>query len=169
MVTNDAKMVTKVAKLASNLVTKMMPNLLYRQDFAKFSLNRHYNIEEIFGKAPIISIFDEEPVKLHWHMWSAFIMTTHIQTVLVSRGKFNVEHNLNAPAKPLPICRISYTSLPDGHGYELVSSVRALVPQQFSVEEKLMHVKHVEVKSPHVGVMWKFGRGVISSGIVLVT
>ncbi|GFU33278.1 hypothetical protein TNCV_3768361 [Trichonephila clavipes] len=57
---------------------------------------------------------------------------------------------------------------PDGHGYELVSSVRALVPQKFSVEEELMHVKHVEVKSPHVGVMWKFGRGVISSGIVLV-
>ncbi|GFT52890.1 hypothetical protein TNCV_1459981 [Trichonephila clavipes] len=53
---------------------------------------------------------------------------------------------------------------PDGHGYELVSSVRALVPQKFSVEEELMHVKHVEVKSPHVGVMWKFGRGVISSG-----
>ncbi|GFV02899.1 hypothetical protein TNCV_4690311 [Trichonephila clavipes] len=49
-------------------------------------------------------------------------------------------------------------SLPDGHGYELVSSVRALVPQKFSVEEELMHVKHVEVKSPHVGVMWKFGR-----------
>ncbi|GFS74003.1 uncharacterized protein TNCV_108761 [Trichonephila clavipes] len=48
-------------------------------------------------------------------------------------------------------------------------SVRALVPQKFSVEEELMHVKHVEVKSPHVGVMWKFGRGVISSGIVLVT
>ncbi|GFX83101.1 hypothetical protein TNCV_4986951 [Trichonephila clavipes] len=58
---------------------------------------------------------------------------------------------------------------PDGHGYELVSSVRALVPQKLSVEEELMHVKHVEVKSPHVGVMWKFGRGVISSGIVLVT
>ncbi|GFX44637.1 core histone macro-H2A.1 [Trichonephila clavipes] len=54
-------------------------------------------------------------------------------------------------------------SAPDGHGYELVSSVRALVPQKFSVEEELMHVKHVEVKSPHVGVMWKFGRGVISS------
>ncbi|GFV39823.1 hypothetical protein TNCV_2478391 [Trichonephila clavipes] len=52
---------------------------------------------------------------------------------------------------------------PDGHGYELVSSVRALVPQKFSVEEELMHVKHVEVKSPNVGVMWKFGRGVISS------
>ncbi|GFT19896.1 piggyBac transposable element-derived protein 4 [Trichonephila clavipes] len=52
---------------------------------------------------------------------------------------------------------------PDGHGYELVSSVRALVPQKFSVEEELMHVKHVEVISPHVGVMWKFGRGVISS------
>ncbi|GFS75165.1 hypothetical protein TNCV_718891 [Trichonephila clavipes] len=47
---------------------------------------------------------------------------------------------------------------PDGHGYELVSSVRPLVPQKFSVEEELMHVKHVEVKSPHVGVMWKFGR-----------
>ncbi|GFV93329.1 hypothetical protein TNCV_3685521 [Trichonephila clavipes] len=45
---------------------------------------------------------------------------------------------------------------PDGHGYELVSSVRALVPQKFSVEEELMHVQHVEVKSPHVGVMWKF-------------
>ncbi|GFW33072.1 hypothetical protein TNCV_2110021 [Trichonephila clavipes] len=58
---------------------------------------------------------------------------------------------------------------PDGHGYELVSSVRALVPKKFSVEEELMHVKHVEVKSPNVGVMWKFGRGVISSGIVLVT
>ncbi|GFX95180.1 hypothetical protein TNCV_847721 [Trichonephila clavipes] len=57
----------------------------------------------------------------------------------------------------------------DGHGYELVFSVRALVPQKFSVEEELMHVKHVEVKSPHVGVMWKFGREVISSGIVLVT
>ncbi|GFV43485.1 retrovirus-related Pol polyprotein from transposon opus [Trichonephila clavipes] len=48
-------------------------------------------------------------------------------------------------------------------------NVRALVPQKFSVEEELMHVKHVEVKSPHVGVMWKFGRGVIRSGIVLVT
>ncbi|GFW04037.1 hypothetical protein TNCV_2051531 [Trichonephila clavipes] len=54
------------------------------------------------------------------------------------------------------------SNAPDGHGYELVSSVRALVPQKFSVEEELMHVKHVEVKSPHVGVMWKFGRGVIS-------
>ncbi|GFV27454.1 hypothetical protein TNCV_4266871, partial [Trichonephila clavipes] len=42
---------------------------------------------------------------------------------------------------------------PDGRGYELVSSVRALVPQKFSVEEELMHVKHVDVKSPHVGVM----------------
>ncbi|GFX76813.1 hypothetical protein TNCV_1952541 [Trichonephila clavipes] len=58
---------------------------------------------------------------------------------------------------------------PDGRGYELVSSVRAQVPQKFSVEEELMHVKHVDVKRPHVGVMWKFGRGVISSGIVLVT
>ncbi|GFY04927.1 hypothetical protein TNCV_2175831 [Trichonephila clavipes] len=47
--------------------------------------------------------------------------------------------------------------------------VRALVPQKFSVEEELMHVKHVEVKSPHVGVLWKFGMGVIRSGIVLVT
>ncbi|GFW10331.1 transposable element Tcb1 transposase [Trichonephila clavipes] len=52
---------------------------------------------------------------------------------------------------------------PDGHGYELVSSVRALEPQKFSVEEELMHVKHVEIKSPHVGVMWKFRREVISS------
>ncbi|GFW89940.1 hypothetical protein TNCV_864701 [Trichonephila clavipes] len=62
-----------------------------------------------------------------------------------------------------------FNGKPDGRGYELVSSVRALVPQKFSVEEELMHVKHVDVKSPHVGVMWKFGRGVISSGIVLVT
>ncbi|GFV94824.1 transposon Tf2-6 polyprotein [Trichonephila clavipes] len=53
------------------------------------------------------------------------------------------------------------TRRPDGH--ELVSSVRALVPQKFSVEEELMHVKPVEVKSPHVGVMWKFGRGIIST------
>ncbi|GFU87250.1 hypothetical protein TNCV_738271 [Trichonephila clavipes] len=29
-----------------------------------------------------------------------------------------------------------------------------------------MHIKHVEVKSPHVGVMWKFGRGVISSELL---
>ncbi|GFW77374.1 hypothetical protein TNCV_2497672 [Trichonephila clavipes] len=58
---------------------------------------------------------------------------------------------------------------PDGHGYELVSSVRAMVPQKFSVEEELMHVKHVKVKSPHVGVMWKFGRRVIISGIILLT
>ncbi|GFX10350.1 hypothetical protein TNCV_1867451 [Trichonephila clavipes] len=62
-----------------------------------------------------------------------------------------------------------YVPKPDGRGYELVSSVRALVPQKFSVEDELMHVKHVDVKSPHVGVMLKFGRGVISSGIVLVT
>ncbi|GFT06034.1 hypothetical protein TNCV_1594671 [Trichonephila clavipes] len=43
MVANDAKMVTKVAKLAANLVTKMMPIWLYHQDFAKFSLDLHYN------------------------------------------------------------------------------------------------------------------------------
>ncbi|GFY14972.1 hypothetical protein TNCV_235221 [Trichonephila clavipes] len=42
---------------------------------------------------------------------------------------------------------------PDGYGYELVFSVRALLPQKFSIEEELMHVKQVEVKSPHVGVM----------------
>ncbi|GFU08784.1 hypothetical protein TNCV_991291 [Trichonephila clavipes] len=67
------------------------------------------------------------------------------------------------------VVRRGVPAQPDGHGYELVSSVRALVPQKFSVEEELMHVQHVDVKSPHVGVMWKFGRGVISSGIVLVT
>ncbi|GFU38944.1 HTH_Tnp_Tc3_2 domain-containing protein [Trichonephila clavipes] len=66
-------------------------------------------------------------------------------------------------------CRPRHLTEPDGHGYELVSSVRALVPQKFSVEEELMHVKHVEVKGPHVGVMWKFGRGVISSGRPRVT
>ncbi|GFV38665.1 hypothetical protein TNCV_4420331 [Trichonephila clavipes] len=54
-------------------------------------------------------------------------------------------------------------------GNELPFVAFTLVPQKFSVEEELMHVKHVDVKSPHVGVMWKFGRGVISSGIVLVT
>ncbi|GFW13692.1 hypothetical protein TNCV_1211581 [Trichonephila clavipes] len=64
---------------------------------------------------------------------------------------------------------VAFSLSPDGHGYELVSSVRALEPQKFSVEEELMHVKHVEVNSPHVGVMWKFGKGVISPGIVLVT
>ncbi|GFT18379.1 hypothetical protein TNCV_3216481 [Trichonephila clavipes] len=70
--------------------------------------------------------------------------------------------------EPPPLARITLVGdncavMPDGRGYELVSSVRALVPQKVSVEEELMHVKHVDVKSPHVGVMWKFGRGVISS------
>ncbi|GFY30137.1 hypothetical protein TNCV_4074501 [Trichonephila clavipes] len=36
-------MVANDAKLAANLVSKMMPTWLHRQDFAKFSLNRHYN------------------------------------------------------------------------------------------------------------------------------
>ncbi|GFW95212.1 c2H2-type domain-containing protein [Trichonephila clavipes] len=83
----------------------------------------------------------------------------------ISPDTFNKEHILSIPENS----EVGYIFEPDGHGYELVSSVRALVPQKFSVEEELMHVKHVEVKSPHVGVMWKFGRGVISSGIVLVT
>ncbi|GFV84422.1 inositol polyphosphate 1-phosphatase [Trichonephila clavipes] len=39
MVANDAK----IAKLAANLISKNDANFLYRQDFAKFSLNRHYN------------------------------------------------------------------------------------------------------------------------------
>ncbi|GFU97845.1 hypothetical protein TNCV_1441001 [Trichonephila clavipes] len=80
---------------------------------------------------------------------------------LVGQSKHKVgacEVNNKASAvladKELPFVAVS----PDGHGYELVSSVRALVPQKFSVEVELMHVKHVEVKSPHVGVMWKFGR-----------
>ncbi|GFU02900.1 hypothetical protein TNCV_3481011 [Trichonephila clavipes] len=35
----------KVAKLATNLVPKNDANLtLYHQDFAKFSLNHHYNV-----------------------------------------------------------------------------------------------------------------------------
>ncbi|GFV95851.1 transposable element Tcb2 transposase [Trichonephila clavipes] len=38
MVTNDAKLVAKVAKLAAKLVAKMMPTWLNCQDFAKFSL-----------------------------------------------------------------------------------------------------------------------------------
>ncbi|GFU00550.1 hypothetical protein TNCV_3251011 [Trichonephila clavipes] len=37
-------MIAKLAKLATNLVSKMMLTWLYRQDFAKFSLNCHYNI-----------------------------------------------------------------------------------------------------------------------------
>ncbi|GFV52044.1 hypothetical protein TNCV_1323971 [Trichonephila clavipes] len=39
MIANDAKIVVKDAKLAA----KKMPTWLYRQDFAKFSLNHHYN------------------------------------------------------------------------------------------------------------------------------
>ncbi|GFS97231.1 hypothetical protein TNCV_715801 [Trichonephila clavipes] len=58
---------------------------------------------------------------------------------------------------------------PGGHGHELVSDVRALVPLKPSVEEKLTHVKYIEAQSPYVGVVWKFGKGVISSGIVLVS
>ncbi|GFU89549.1 hypothetical protein TNCV_2053931 [Trichonephila clavipes] len=37
--------------------------------------------------------------------------------------------------------------------------------KSLALREELMHVKHVEVKCPHDGVMWKFGRGVISSGV----
>ncbi|GFV33348.1 hypothetical protein TNCV_1498681 [Trichonephila clavipes] len=59
----------------------------------------------------------------------------------------------NGPVAGVPGGQGIESWLPYGHGYELVSSVRALVPQKFSVEEELMHVKHVEVKSPHVGVM----------------
>ncbi|GFW30294.1 piggyBac transposable element-derived protein 4 [Trichonephila clavipes] len=72
-------------------------------------------------------------------------------------GACGVNHQASAvlAGNELPFVAFS----PDGHGYELVSSVRALLPQKFSVEEELMHVKHVEVKSPHVGVMWKFGKG----------
>ncbi|GFV39199.1 hypothetical protein TNCV_1157841 [Trichonephila clavipes] len=83
---------------------------------------------------------------------------------ILNQGGNCVAKTPNQSISIIPACHI-----PDGHGYELVSSVRALVPQKFSVEEELMHVKHVEVKSPHVGVMWKLGRGVMSSGIVLVT
>ncbi|GFS48734.1 integrase catalytic domain-containing protein [Trichonephila clavipes] len=108
------------------------------------------------------------------------------ETVIIQRGKWMIEKD-NVMCGTMVIVKEDFTPVcnwllgrvvevyhgsdgkPDGHGYELVSSVRALVPQKFSVEEELMHVKHVEVKSPHVGVMWKFGRGVISSGIVLVT
>ncbi|GFT52790.1 hypothetical protein TNCV_206271 [Trichonephila clavipes] len=39
---NDAKMVSKVAKLDTNLFAKMMPSWPYRRDLS-FSLNRHYN------------------------------------------------------------------------------------------------------------------------------
>ncbi|GFY13750.1 hypothetical protein TNCV_4961201 [Trichonephila clavipes] len=65
--------------------------------------------------------------------------------------------------------------LVSGHGSLMVvvmNSCPVFEPwyqKKFSVEEELMHVKHVDVKSPHVDVMWKFGRGVISSGIVLIT
>ncbi|GFS53256.1 hypothetical protein TNCV_1035651 [Trichonephila clavipes] len=52
MFANDAKMVTKLVdklvKKSPNWLAiwspKMMPILFYRQNFAKFSLNRHYNV-----------------------------------------------------------------------------------------------------------------------------
>ncbi|GFU75248.1 hypothetical protein TNCV_2056911 [Trichonephila clavipes] len=48
MVANDAKMVAKVSpNWTPTWSPKMMPTWLYRQDFAKFSLNRHYNAHEI--------------------------------------------------------------------------------------------------------------------------
>ncbi|GFX46446.1 hypothetical protein TNCV_239081 [Trichonephila clavipes] len=61
------------------------------------------------------------------------------------------------------------TILPGGHGHELVSSVRALVPLKPGPEEELMYVKSVEAQSPQVGVVWKFEEGFISSGVILVT
>ncbi|GFV31966.1 hypothetical protein TNCV_4195281 [Trichonephila clavipes] len=86
---------------------------------------------------------------------------TSSSSVLLKTRRVGQRCTLNLPKVETPS---HWCGVPDGHGYELVSSVRALVPQKFSVEEELMHVKHVEVKSPHVGVMWKFGRGVNSSG-----
>ncbi|GFX54947.1 transposable element Tc1 transposase [Trichonephila clavipes] len=121
------------------------------------------------------------------HERRAWTADSH-QVVFSDESRFNLwDHDdrirlrLYASERCLPKCVI------EGHspltfrvtvGGEFVSltiqfatnrGVRALVPQKFSVEEELMHVKHAEVKSPHVGVMWTFGRGVISSGIVLVT
>ncbi|GFV01226.1 hypothetical protein TNCV_3374601 [Trichonephila clavipes] len=56
MVTNDAKMVDMSPNRPPTWSPKMMLTWLYRQDFAKFSLNRHYNalffIQLSQGKAP---------------------------------------------------------------------------------------------------------------------
>ncbi|GFU70711.1 uncharacterized protein TNCV_4952051 [Trichonephila clavipes] len=38
-------MVTKIAKLPPTWSPKMMSTWLYQQDFSKFSLDRHYNLE----------------------------------------------------------------------------------------------------------------------------
>ncbi|GFV71024.1 hypothetical protein TNCV_1447241 [Trichonephila clavipes] len=54
MITNDAIMVAKVTKLATNLVAKMMPTWLYRQDFVKFSLNHHYNNRYYYKKLQLL-------------------------------------------------------------------------------------------------------------------
>ncbi|GFT49062.1 hypothetical protein TNCV_2773391 [Trichonephila clavipes] len=47
--------------------------------------------------------------------------------------------------------------------YELVSDVRALMPLKPIFEEELMHFKYIEVQSPHVGVVGKFRKEVISA------
>ncbi|GFT47256.1 hypothetical protein TNCV_3748671 [Trichonephila clavipes] len=54
MVANDAKMVTKVAKLVANLVAKNDTNLALPPGFAKFSLNRHYN----GCSSPVVKVSD---------------------------------------------------------------------------------------------------------------
>ncbi|GFX79287.1 hypothetical protein TNCV_695991 [Trichonephila clavipes] len=102
------------------------------------------------------------------NVWDASGSKLLVETILRQTRTPSSVHSHRNGINYLNSCWIILCK-PDGRGYELVFSVRALVPPKFSVEEELMHVKHVDVKSPHVGVMWKFGRGVISSGIVLVT
>ncbi|GFW68232.1 potassium channel subfamily K member 1 [Trichonephila clavipes] len=100
------------------------------------------------------------------------LLTAYVERLLIPSTLFLqfLNSRLGHLYQPFHI-RIAHLTCvgPDGRGYDLVSSARALVPQKFSVEEELMHVNYVDVQSPHVGVMWKFGRGVISLGIVLVT
>ncbi|GFS71283.1 uncharacterized protein TNCV_5050321 [Trichonephila clavipes] len=55
-------MTPKWSPKSPNWLPKMMPTWLYRQDFAKFSLNRHYNrgpmhLKSIKAQCPLIAAY----------------------------------------------------------------------------------------------------------------
>ncbi|GFX81972.1 RNase H domain-containing protein [Trichonephila clavipes] len=149
---------SKADNAARSRSDHMRQSVLY-QDL-KTSIQHYIHLiwQETWDQQNINKLHSSYPPTAHWA--AVPVRRHYVRLTRLRIGHTRLTHRHLLLGEGLP---------PDGRGYELVSSVRALVPQKFSVEEELMHVKHVDVKSPHVGVMWKFGKGVISSGIVLVT
>ncbi|GFV84890.1 hypothetical protein TNCV_4298721 [Trichonephila clavipes] len=57
-------MTPKGSPKSPNLLPKMMPTWLYRQDFAKFSLNRHYNYLIHLGQDKALAYYNVLPLVL---------------------------------------------------------------------------------------------------------